>query len=127
MKKRVVAVILLVAVGTILFWAAWERFQKRRNYLVVENRSGQPIAQLRITISQEAIRFEDVPDGIDVTAPFRIGSDDHFVVVGRLADGTNIGGDFGYVTNGMAGERAHFFVERRGVIEFDQSKRVSVY
>ncbi|HYT87589.1 MAG TPA: hypothetical protein VEL76_02615 [Gemmataceae bacterium] len=58
---------------------------------------------------------------------FRIGSDDHFTIKGRLADGTAVGGEFGYVTNGMAGERACFVVLPEGKVEFWQSNQIGPY
>ena len=128
MKKRGFAIFFLIVVTIVLLWGARERYHERhRNQLVVENRSGQAIAQLRITITRETILFENVADGAEVAAPFRIGADDHFVVAGRLADGSAIGGNFGYVTNGMAGERARFRVGRGGAIDFDQDDNIPLY
>src|SRR5262245_42267741 len=105
MKKQLLAVLIIAAVLVSVLWVLRDRFQNR---LTVESRSGQRLAVLEVTITRETAVFRDVPVGAEVTATFRIGSDDHFVVNGQLADGTAMTGEFGYVTNGMAGEQARF-------------------
>jgi hypothetical protein len=107
-----------------LLWVVRERYQNR---LAVENRSGQAVAFLRVTIAGETIPFRDVRAGAEVTATFRIKTKDHFVVEGRLADGTRVGGEFGYVGNGMHRERAHFVILPDGEIEFRQSNTTTPY
>jgi hypothetical protein len=99
------AVVLVVGLG-LLVWA-WQRSQ---NHLIVENRSGQPIASLRITVGGESTAFRDVAVGAAVTSPFLVKSEDHFVVEGQLADGTMIRG------SGAAGERARLVVGPGGQI-----------
>jgi hypothetical protein len=92
------------------------------NRLAVENRSGQPISQLRIAVTgpSSVIIFEDVPDRGKVSSTFNIGHDSHFNVSGRLADGTKLNGDFGYVTNGMYGEHVDFIVKQGGEVGFSE-------
>lgn len=126
-KRRIgfAVLVLLLVVGVAgLLWAARGRLQNR---LTVENRSGQAIALLRVTTGGETAVFRDLPDGAAATAPFRIQTDDHFAVEGRLEDGTGLGGNFGYVTNGMSGQRARFVVLPGGKIRFDQSNRIGPY
>jgi hypothetical protein len=126
-KRRIsLAVVGLLVVSGLagLLWVVWERFQNR---LTVENRSGQPIALLEIAIGGETVAFRNMADGATVTAAFTIATDDHFAVEGRLADGTRLGGKFGYVTNGMCGERAAFGVQPAGKIAFEQTGRISPY
>ncbi len=128
MSRRRIAVL----VGAVLFVGAlvgllvrhWERAQNR---LTVENRSGQPLTVFKVITAGEAITFTDVPVGGEVTAAFGIQADDHFAVEGRLADGKRVGGDFGYVTNGMSGQRARFVVRPGGQIEFTQSSGINPY
>src|SRR5262249_44529920 len=98
MKKRLLAVLIIAAVLVSVLCELRERCQNR---LTVENRSGQRLAVLAVTITRETAVFRDVPVRADVTATFRIGSDAHFVVNGQLADGTAVAGEFGYVTKGM--------------------------
>jgi hypothetical protein len=45
----------------------------------------------------------------------------------RLAAGTPVKGAFGYVTNGMAGERATLVVLPGGHVGFRQTDRISAY
>src|SRR5690242_14943506 len=80
------------------------------NRLVVENRSGQPILWLRISMyySGPIAMFKDLPDGGAETASFRIRGDDSFALDGILADGTRLSGDYGYVTNGQFGVHPRF-------------------
>jgi hypothetical protein len=123
MKKRSIVALVVVGVMAGVLWAALERFQNR---LTVENRSGQPLT-LRVTTGGETITLPEVPAGGEVTAAFPIRSDDHFAVGGMLAHGTAVGGEFGYVTNGMSGQRARFDISPGGKVEFSQSDWICPY
>jgi len=128
-RRGIVLALVLLLAG--LLWAGWERFQtgweRFQNRLFVENRSGQPITMLKITVGGETSVFQEVLDGAKSSASFRIASDDHFAVNGLLADGTKVSGELGYVTNGMSGERAFFVIHPEGKIEFRQSNQVTPY
>jgi hypothetical protein len=110
---------LLVAGLAVLLWATG----RRSSLLTVENRSGQSIAFLRITIAGETKSFNDVPSGTEVTAPFQVRSDDRFTLEGRLEDGTMVRGHFGYVLQGLTRESVHFLVLPGGEIKFHQGDR----
>lgn len=122
-KRRlvVISLLLLAICCSGLVWAAW---QQRQNRLYIENRSGQSIAWLNITIAKETIEFKNIPAGGKVTSTFQIITDDHFVVQGQLVDGTKIGGEFGYVTGGMEPEEAFFIIRRDGKIDFRQTNNI---
>src|SRR5690242_13930277 len=60
--------------------------------LVVENRSGQPLAALQVSVGGQTRTFRDVADGGEVSAAFDGGG--AFEVEGRLADGTRLKGRF---------------------------------
>jgi hypothetical protein len=124
-RKRGALLLALFVAG--LAACIWLWSAGRRNWLTVENHSGQAIAQFRVTVGGRTIEFRDVPDGAAVSADFPIRADDHFAVEGRFADGTKIGGDFGYVTSGMAREHARFTVQQGGKIDFQQSHRIAIY
>jgi hypothetical protein len=114
------AVLVMLMAGGI----AWcvRAFQNR---LIVENRSGQPVSLLMIGIygSSSSFMFENMPDGSESSASFNVVRDGGFYVHGFLADGTKITeGNYGYVTNGMYGETAHFTVKQGGKIDFSQGK-----
>jgi hypothetical protein len=111
--------IVLAAVGLVLGGITCVA-RKVENRLFVENRAGQPIAWIRIATRASTVSFENVPDGELVTALFHIAGDDDFAVTRKLADGTGLGGNHGYVTNGMYGERARFVIQRDGKIDFSQ-------
>jgi hypothetical protein len=124
MKKLALAsaavLVLLFAGG----WAVWSRLENR---LVVKNESGQAISFLTITVGGETILREDIPANGSVSARFRIRADDHFAIRCRLADGTEIADNCGYVTNGMSGERAEFAIHPGGKLEFKQQGSVRPY
>jgi hypothetical protein len=90
------------------------------NRLVVENRFGQSLAWVRIGLANSGpiATFHELPDGGIETASFAIGGDDSFVLDTRLSDGTRVGGNFGYVTNGDYGVRPRFVVREGGKVDF---------
>jgi hypothetical protein len=118
-RKILVLMAALVLVGVL--WFVLEYNQAR---VVVENRSGQPIAQLKITDGQETLTFEGIADGADVKAMFHNRGTDPIVVEVRLADGTITKGRFGAISSGSLGERARFVVLRRGEIKFRQDGKL---
>src|SRR6202022_2020249 len=81
--KAVIGGLVFLTVLLGLLWLA-RAFQNR---LTVENRSGQTVTLLELSIAGETIVFRELPDGGTVTAAFRIKTDDHFRVKGKLADG----------------------------------------
>ena len=93
--------VVLVGGLALLAWASRER---ALNPLTVENRSGQPIPLLKITVGGETSTFKDVPPGAKVTTPFQIKGAEPFGVEGRLADGTLIRG------HGKSGEQVGLLV-----------------
>jgi hypothetical protein len=118
----------LIAFGTIglliLAGTAWS-VRSFQNRLMIENQSGQPVSLLMIGIygSASSFMFENVPDGSKASASFNVARDGGFYVHGFLADGTNIaGGCYGYVTNGMYREHAHFVVKQGGGLDFSQAR-----
>src|SRR5437773_1697628 len=116
MKTFAIALVLAgVAVVAVACWVVWPR----PNRLVVSNESGQAIRLLTVTVGGETTRFEDLPAGAQVSARFRIASDDHYVVRGLLADGTVIADDCGYVSNGMDGVLATFVIRPGGKVDFN--------
>src|SRR5690349_13092032 len=112
MKKNaaVAAVVILLALVAGA-WAAWWRVQNR---FVVRNETGQKIMFLTVTINGETARIENIPASASRSGRFSIGTDDHFVIRGRLADESEIAAEYGYVTNGMYGERAEFVIRPGG-------------
>src|SRR5947209_6246860 len=84
---------ILLVVGLALgLWALRGQFPSR---LRIENRSGQPIARVEVTLAGKVTGFSDVPPGMEVTVPLPPGGDHSFDVQGRLADGTLIRARFG--------------------------------
>ena len=90
------------------------------NRLVIENQSGQTLACLKVGMASSGpiATIKDLPDGAAETASFGIGGDDSFAIDAMLADGTRVGGNFGYVTNGYYGVRPRFVVRKGGKVDF---------
>lgn len=106
-----------VAIAAALISTAWRATSNR---VVIENRSGLVIVSLSVTVGGRSIGFPRVAQGGTVESRYPIRGDDHFVLAGKLSDGTQFGGDFGYVTNGMYGEVAYFIIEPGGNVVFGQ-------
>lgn len=99
------AIVILAGLAALL----WFSGQRSRD-LAVENRSGQPIASLQITVAGQTNTFRDVADGDRVTAAYQARDDDPCRMNGRLADGSLIR------YSGMLGERTQFLVLPGGQI-----------
>lgn len=99
------AVVILAGLAALL----WFSGQRSRD-LAVENRSGQSITSLQITVAGQTNTFRNVANGNRVTAPFQARDEDPFRLEGRLADDTRIR------ATGMLGERTHFVVLPGGEI-----------
>ena len=76
--------VLLAAAAGVLLWSTANRPRR----LVVENRSGQPIAVLRLTVAGVTKTFENVTPGAEVSAPYPHPGEDAVAVEVKLADGT---------------------------------------
>jgi hypothetical protein len=108
------AVLAVASIG--LVW--WYARNHSPNYLTVENRSGEAIAVLRITAAGETKTFRDVSEKTTKASPFPVQHGDHFVVEGRLADGTRIR------TNGIISESSmHVIILPGGQVQFRPAPR----
>jgi hypothetical protein len=84
--------------------ALWLAREQTKEGLTIENRAGQPIATLEVTVAGRVSTFRGVPAGADVTAPPGDEPDRRFRVEGKLADGSMIRG------SGVYDPRTHFVV-----------------
>jgi hypothetical protein len=82
------AVVLVAGVAALVYLIS----QRSRRVLTIENRSGQPIATLRVTLAGQTSSYQDVRVGVRVTVPQGENADDRFTLEGRLADGTMLRG-----------------------------------
>jgi hypothetical protein len=123
MRRRFGMRTLLAAVAVVALIAALIAAADRaaRNRILVENRSGLAVVGLRIAVGPNRIGFSTLDPGRTVDTTFSLRGDASFAVSGRLADGTPIGGNFGYVTGGMFGETAHFTIGPGGEILYRQN------
>jgi hypothetical protein len=104
--------IVLIAGLAMLVWVV----SNRSHSVVIENRSGQKIDRLEVTISGETSQFQGVPNGGQASGTFKSGGDAHFTVDGRLADDTR------FHTSGKAGENLHFLVLPGGEVRLRPEK-----
>ncbi len=78
---------LLLAVGlAALIWFA----RPTEQHLTVENRSGQPVPELQVTVAGQTKTFRDVAAGAQVASPSVVRDGDTFSVEGQLADGKRV-------------------------------------
>jgi hypothetical protein len=78
------AIVLVVGVGLVV----WNTGTGSKDVLTIENRSGQPIARLNVTLGGGSADFQGLAVGHEVTVPIQPGRDTPFAVKGLLADGT---------------------------------------
>jgi hypothetical protein len=109
----------LAGVALVFGGTAWG-VRGLENHVVVENRSGQPVAWIKLGMANAGpvASFTDLPDGGSITASFHIRGDDSFTLDAMFADGTKASGSFGYVTNGEYGRHPRFVLAKDGRIEF---------
>ncbi len=119
-KSSLLALSLLSAAIIIVGGGAMGLYLWSRNWVEIHNASGQRIESLSVRVCKQRLEFQDVAAGATEERAFDTLVDDHFSVEGRLADGTEIKGQFGYVTNGMMHSRARIVVHEDGTIEGSQ-------
>jgi hypothetical protein len=103
---RLAAVLVLGLMG--LLWFLREQTRE----LVVENHSGETITDLNVTLADQTMSFQDVPQKGKVTSPCQAKDGDHFAIDGQLADKTRIR------MSGVLRDSVHFLVLPNGEIQF---------
>lgn len=111
-SRWLVRVLLIAAAGVgVLVWA----LQSPR--LVIENRSGQTMPFLQVTVAGEKATFRDVATGAAVTAPMKIKESDSYSVEGRLVDSTRV------KVAGTLGDTGRILVLPGGKLELKRRER----
>lgn len=64
---------------------------------------------IHVALRRSTIKFENVASNTQVSGTLQIDGDGHFEINGQPADGTTLSDSYGYVTNGMEGERVVFY------------------
>jgi hypothetical protein len=113
--------ILLAVGGAFLLWANQKRAQ---SILTIQNRSGQSISRLEITLAGETKAFENIPEGSDRQVNL-IKNDAPLILTGRLGDDTRIKANFGQIPVGPAGEPPTLTVVPGGQIMVRQGNKNS--
>ena len=119
-RRTALACIALVLLGAAVALVLW---LFPGHALTVENRSGQAIEEIAITVCGQTHTLRGIAPGGAASAAFEITTDGSFDVRGRLADGTALTGNYGYVTRGYRGVRATFEVRPSGEIAFEQDEK----
>lgn len=88
--------------------------------LQVVNRSGAAVEGLEVIVCGQTVRFGALVSGGQAEARYTVTADGHFTVQGRLADGTPLQGDLGYVTPGLRGSDARIIVGPAGRLALEQ-------
>lgn len=112
-----IAIPLVVALGVVV-WATGGKSLT----LTVENRSGQPIAFLTVTVAGQPHTFRDVPPGADRATVFKVKGDDPFSVQGELANKTRIH-MAGRLSEAVVGESPTLVVMPDGHIQFRRADK----
>lgn len=113
-KVMVISSLIVSAVVVLMVVRHWG------HQIIVENRAGQRIERLTVTVCGQPIRFQQIPPDEEVSSVFAITTDGSFAVRGQLADGTEISSHHGYVTSGMSNQSVYFRVLADGSIQFEQ-------
>jgi hypothetical protein len=85
--------------------------------VVISNESGAVIKSLTVEVSGQEKTIDNLQNGESVNLMFQNLHDSHYVLNGKLSEGSIIHGKFGYVTNGMD-FRDSFLIEEGGKVEF---------
>jgi hypothetical protein len=113
--------ILLAVGGAALLWV----YQKRaQSVLTIQNRSGQSISRLEVTLAGETQTFENIREGSERQVNL-ITNDATLILVGRLADDTRIKANFGQIPVGPSGEPQTLIVVPGGQIMVRQGQSKS--
>jgi hypothetical protein len=113
-------VLLAVGIAALL----WAKREPSPTILIIQNRSGQSISLLEVTLAGETRQFQNVQDGSDVRVSL-IKMDTPLVLTGRLADDTRIKASFGQIPGGPAGEPPTLIVVPGGQIMVRQGNKNS--
>lgn len=113
--NRLNDIVLGAAIGAVLVGVSL-----LRNRATIDNRSDRTVAELTVETPGYRVKFENIQPGQFAQVNFGFRSNTHFTLRGQLSDGPPLTGKFGYVTDGMFGVRATFFVLPDGAVEFSQ-------
>lgn len=104
-------VVLAASVG----FLAWS-LMGRSEPLMIENRSGQTISFLEVTVGGEKSSYQYLATGATVTAPMKVKSTDSFAVEGRVEKAL-------IKAHGVLGENRHLIVLPHGQLELKPPQR----
>jgi hypothetical protein len=109
-RAAVIGFVALVALAVI----GWRVLFHHEARLVVENRSGEPIAQLSVTVSNQVFELDALAPGENKEVKLRRYADSAWAISGRWPDGSPIREQAGYITGGMS-------FDDRGVFSADRT------
>lgn len=115
MKKKTLVVLGAIAILT-LAAGTWAWYWSR-NVLVLENATDKTARVVTVTVCRMSYRVEDLAPGRTTRIHFEVTGDSGFQVDATLEDGTEISGNFGYVTGGAGAyhNRARVRIHETGI------------
>ena len=119
--KILVGIVIFLVVLVVLFIVYISLRPDNKAVVTVLNSSDQQVSILSITLSGQTNTFKNIPIGGKVSSQFKVFSDDHYIISGKMADSSKFGGDFGYVTSGMDFWDS-FSIKPSGKIEFQRDR-----
>lgn len=86
--------------------------------VTISNKSGTDVSFLDVDLGGKTQHISKLASGAVSKIEFHGLGDSHYKLVGKLSDGTQIDGEFGYVTSGMNFDDT-FVISKDGKVEFD--------
>jgi hypothetical protein len=110
------AVVLVAGVAALVWFAR----SQPEPHLTIENRSGQPVPELQVTVAGQSTTFRDVATGARVSSPTVARDGDTFAVEGQLADGRRVR------MRGTISKATHLLLLPGGDLQFERPGRASL-
>ena len=109
MKKKIAILFTIIAI--ILIIAGIWLWHMSRNLIVIDNKSGKPIASVTIKICGRNYVVKNLPVRESRSLAFDVTSDSGFQVDVFFADSSKQSGNFGYVTTGAGAYNNKVMIE----------------
>lgn len=122
-KSAVVAVLAGVQLVGVLVAVTTAMLERRQDWLMVENRSGQILASLQVASAFGDLVFHDVADGANASSLFPDARIGNCVIKGRLADGTEFEEHYRCLNGGPTGMEFAIVIQPSGKIESSLTRR----
>lgn len=113
MSKRLRRFLLVAGVLCVSVYAVLMRLQDR---FIVENRTGQTVAWLKVSLYEQKWSFQNIAPGGQAWAAYNV-VEMPFEVIGRLDNSQVVKGEGGYLGAGIAGHRDRIILLPDGKVD----------